>query len=234
MSRATVYMIPCPISEDNLDSIPPETIRILHQLDHFIVEKAKSARRFIKASGHPKPLNDIEICEITSDREEISMLRKWLNLGLNVGVLSEAGCPGIADPGAGVVAEAHRLNNNVVPLVGPSSIIMALMASGFNGQQFSFVGYLPNKKPQLTQRLKQLEQFANKGGTTQIFIETPYRNDFLLTECINTLQDNTYLSISCGLNGPDSVIHTMKISEWKKSEKINFHKIPCIFSIGTL
>jgi 16S rRNA (cytidine1402-2'-O)-methyltransferase len=234
MKASVLYMIPSPVWPDNVESIPSETIRILHSLDHFIVERAKTARRYIKASGHPMPLQQIEIIEMDGAQSEITVLQQWISSGLSIGVISEAGCPGVADPGTTLVAEAHRLKISVVPCVGPSSVLMALMASGFNGQQFSFNGYLPNKKPELTVRLKNLEQIVLKERRTQIFIETPYRNHFLLEECLRTLHEDTVLSLACGLNGPDPYIKTMKIRDWRKLKNIFLHKVPCVFSIGTL
>ena len=234
MKDAILYMIPSPVWPDNVESIPPETIRVLHSLDHFIVERAKTARRYIKASGHPLPLQKIEIVEMDDIKSELSVFKQWISAGMSIGVISEAGCPGVADPGASLVAEAHLMKVSVVPCVGPSSILMALMASGFNGQQFSFNGYLPNKKPELTVMLKNLEQIVQKERRTQIFIETPYRNNFLFEECLRVLQENTSLSLACGLNGPDPFIKTMKIRDWKKLKNIFLHKVPCIFSIGTL
>lgn len=152
--------------------------------------------------------------------------------GTDVGVISEAGCPGIADPGADLVSWAHLHKVQVVPLVGPSSILLALMGSGFSGQSFAFNGYLSNKKPQITTDLKALEQKVKKQHQTQIFMETPYRNGFLVEACLSALEDNTLLCIACNINGDDESIITQSIKQWRKTDFSFYHKKPTIFILG--
>lgn len=232
MTKGTLYMIPCPIVEGRIDSIPPETMRVLHELTHFYVEKAKTARHFLKDSRHPRPLADIQIHEITTQTSENeAFLSKCLS-GTDIGVISEAGCPGIADPGAEAVAWAHQRQISVIPLPGPSSILLALMASGFNGQSFAFNGYLSNKKPILINQLKDLENKLKSSGQTQIFMETPYRNIFMMECAVSTLHKDTRLCVACNISGQDHSIRQMRVSEWKMQDFNEYHKKPCIFIIG--
>lgn len=229
----TVFLIPCPITEGKIDSLSKEAIDVLHQTTHFIVERAKSARHFIKASGHPQPIASLQIHEISENRQELDNFLQHIFQGKNIGIISEAGCPGIADPGAKVVSWAHISGVKVVPLVGPSSILMALISSGMNGQNFAFNGYLSNKKPELIQQLKALETKIYKTGQTQIFMETPYRNDFIISTLLESLRPETYLCIACDINSPHENICKKRIFEWKKDTMINYHKRLCIFIIGT-
>ena len=174
----------------------------------------------------------MQILEITENKKELNEFLQVVHQGTNIGVISEAGCPGVADPGAEVVAWAHLHGIKVVPFVGPSSILLALMASGFNGQNFVFNGYLSNKKPELITQLKALEQKVQKTGQTQIFMETPYRNAFIIETCLDTLNDQTRLCIACDINAPDEYIRQMRVVEWKKAIKGEYHKRPCIYLIG--
>lgn len=225
-------MMPCPIVEKHLDSLSKETIDILHETTHFLVERAKTARHFIKAAQHPTPISDLIIHEITGhDQEDNSFLNNLLR-GENVAVISEAGCPGIADPGALAVAYAHQNGIKVVPLVGPSSILLALMASGFSGQSFVFHGYLSNKKPELIKELRQLESTMLRTGQTQIFMETPYRNGFMLETICSALHPGTKLCVACDINAPTELILSQEVAQWKKFDIMKFHKRPCIFITG--
>jgi 16S rRNA (cytidine1402-2'-O)-methyltransferase len=232
VNTGTLYMIPCPIVEGHLESIPPETIQVLHRLTHFYVEKAKTARHFIKDSGHPTPLSAIQVHEISDQVHENEAFLALILSGVDIGVISEAGCPGIADPGAEAVSWAHKRQISVVPLPGPSSIFMALMASGFNGQSFAFNGYLSNKKPALVQQLKNLESRVKSSSQTQIFMETPYRNAFMLECVVQALHKDTMLCIACNISSPDQNIRRMKVGEWKSQDFSVYHKKPCIFIIG--
>ena len=225
-------MIPCPIVEGHFESIPPETIQVLHRLTHFYVEKAKTARHFIKDSGHPTPLAAIQVHEISDQVHENEAFLALILSGVDIGVISEAGCPGIADPGAEAVSWAHKRQISVVPLPGPSSIFMALMASGFNGQSFAFNGYLSNKKPALVQQLKNLESRVKSSSQTQIFMETPYRNAFMLECVVQALHKDTMLCIACNISSPNQNIRKMKVVEWKSQDFSVYHKKPCIFIIG--
>ncbi len=230
--KGNIFLFPCPIYVGKTESLSAEAIKWLHETTTFVVERAKTARHFIKSTQHPVPIAQLQILEISDDKKELETFLQILHDGINIGVISEAGCPGVADPGAEVVAWAHKQGIKVVPFVGPSSILLALMASGLNGQNFAFNGYLSNKKPELITQLKALEQKVQKTGQTQIFMETPYRNAFIIETCLDTLNDQTRLSIACDINAPDEDIRQMSIREWKKANKGEYHKRPCIYLIG--
>lgn len=225
-------MIPCPIVEENLESLSPESLRWLHQLTHFIVERARTARHFIKRTQHPLAIAQLTIHEMTDNKNENAEFLKLTLSGIDIGVISEAGCPGVADPGAEMAEWAHQNQVRVIPLTGPSSILMALMASGLNGQNFAFNGYLANKKPELIAALKVLEQKVYKTDQTQIFMETPYRNGFIMEVLVQTLNERTKLCVACDVNGPNETIKQQAIKEWKKEKFEVLHKRPCIFLIG--
>lgn len=232
--QGKIFMVPCPITENGIGSLASDTLNVLHSLDHFIVERARTARRFIKESGHPTPINELEILELDKHGKnpELNSFILKAKKGVSIGVISEAGCPGVADPGAEIVSIAHREDIQVSPCVGPSSILLALMSSGMSGQSFCFNGYLSNKKPMLVKQLKELESRANKRDETQIFMDAPYRNEFLLTICIEALRPNTKLCIAVDINAKTEYIKTKKVSDWKKGEFKKFHKRPAIVMIG--
>ena len=232
IQKGRIFLFPCPIFEGKTESLSAESIKWLHETTTFVVEKAKTARHFIKSTQHPVPIALMQILEITENKKELSEFLQVVHQGTNIGVISEAGCPGVADPGAEVVEWAHLHGIKVVPFVGPSSILLALMASGFNGQNFAFNGYLSNKKPELITQLKALEQKVQKTGQTQIFMETPYRNAFIIETCLDTLNEQTRLCIACDINAPDEDIRQMRVVEWKKAIKGEYHKRPCIYLIG--
>ena len=227
-------MVPCPIVEDGLSSLSNEAIHILHRLDHFVVERARTARRFIKTTNHPLPISDLQIFELNKNEpgEGLKPFLAKLLQGTDIGVMSEAGCPGIADPGNLAVQFAHKNDIHVRPLVGPSSILLALIASGMNGQNFAFNGYLPNKGPELSKQLKMLEQKVQKSNQTQIFMEAPYRNEFILQHCLKVLSPNTNLCIACDINAESEYIVTKSIKDWKGTNWKQFHKRPAVFLIG--
>ncbi len=230
--KGNIILFPCPIVDGKIESLSAETMTWLHQTDHFIVERAKTARHFLKAAGHPTPIQQIVIHEITNDPAENEEFLEASILGRNIGVISEAGCPGVADPGAEVADWAHKNDIKVIPLIGPSSILLAVMASGLGGQNFAFNGYLSNKKPELITQLKSLESKIQKTGQTQIFMETPYRNGFVVEICLATLGDQTKLCVACDINASTEDIKQMKIKDWKKQKTDIYHKRPCIFVIG--
>ena len=232
--QGKIYMVPCPIIENGISSLPPATLEVLHSLDHFIVERARTARRFIKESGHPKPIADLEIFELGKHGKAEGLKEFILKSkeGISIGVISEAGCPGVADPGAEIVAVAHREDIQVSPCVGPSSILLALMGSGMSGQSFCFNGYLSNKKPILLKELRDLESRAHKKNETQIFMDAHYRNEFLLSTCQEALRPNTKLCVAVDIGAETEYIKTMKVSEWKASKFKEFHKRPAIVMIG--
>ena len=227
-----LYLIPTFLSE-NFHVLPDKVIEIASQLDEFIVENEKSARKFLK-NINTKISQDKLILHVLDEHstvKEISMLRDVINQKKNIGLMSESGCPAIADPGAAMVKLAHSINVKVIPLTGPSSITLALMASGLNGQSFIFHGYLPRENANRKTKLKLIEKEALKKKQTQIFIETPYRNLQMLADIIETCEENTMLCVACDLTSSDEFIQTKTIGKWKNNiPEIN--KKPAIFLIG--
>lgn len=226
-----LYLIPTTLGEQSPPVIPDYAIQTAGRLKHFVVEKAKTARAALKAMSYPHPLQEAAMIELNERTEEgeLEAFLKVLLEGHSVGVLSEAGCPGVADPGARAVAWAHRHGVPVVPLVGPSSILLALMASGLNGQSFCFHGYLPQQKTELAQRLRKLEQQSAAQNQTQIFIETPYRNEALLEILLTALRPTTQLCIAADLTLPSEFIRTKSAGEWKAQRPPSLHKRPAVF-----
>jgi len=229
-----IWLIPVPLSEDGEAHIPKMVSDLIGELRFFIVERARTARRWMKKLYPEINFEVIEIYELNKHGDNEG-LRNFMSRAFkegNIGLMSEAGCPGIADPGAEVVALAHLMGANVKPLSGPSSILLALMASGFSGQQFTFNGYLPPKRPELKQMLKKLEQQTISTRSTQIFIETPYRNMQVLETCLEILQPHTLLCIAKNISGGDEWICSGTIEMWKKKNIPSLHKSPCIFLIA--
>jgi 16S rRNA (cytidine1402-2'-O)-methyltransferase len=229
-----LYLIPSSLGENTVHTIPQYVIDVVYTLDTFIAERAKTARHFLKALKTPVAFQDMTFYELnkrTMEDEKSTFLQDAIN-GKNVGLLSEAGCPGVADPGAFIVELAHKKGIEVVPFVGPSSILLAMMASGMNGQNFAFVGYLGLKSNERVRDLKRLEQLVKKHNQTQIFIETPYRNMQLIENMLQTLSPNTKLCIAAELTLPTEYIKTKTVSAWRKTELPNLHKKPVIFLIG--
>lgn len=228
-----VYLIPTPLGDNNpLEVIPLRIKKIIENIDYYIVENEKSARGFIKSISPNKAQNKLQIFllnKFTDPQDIPSFLTPCLE-GHDIGILSEAGCPGIADPGAQVVAYAHQQNITVVPISGPSSIFLALMSSGLNGQSFTFHGYLPISKPERKLTLKRIEKTSGELYQSQIFIETPYRNDGLLEDILNTLSPSTLLCVACDLTLPTEFIRTQTVAQWKKN-KVELHKRPSVFII---
>lgn len=225
----TLYLIPLPIAEDALQTLPPAVTTKTSEVTHFFVENLRTARRFLKAL-HPSIIIDsLHFSEIDKHKgADIPTLKKWLKAGIDVGIMSESGCPGIADPGSELVAVAQDLNAAVIPLVGPNSIILALMASGLNGQSFCFHGYLPVKEPFRSQRIKHLEQLSKKENQTQIFIETPYRNNQLVDDFLKNCHDHLRLCIAQNITAENQLIKTRTIAAWKK-QKPSLEKLPTVF-----
>ncbi len=212
--------------------LPISVKKSIEKIDHYIVEHEKSARRFIKSIVPEKTqpsLNFKEINKFTNPEEIPPMLNPCLD-GFDVGVISDAGCPGIADPGARAVHYAHELGIKVVPLVGPSSILLAMMASGFNGQNFAFNGYLPIDKGERKTELKRLEKVSKDFDQSQLFIETPYRNNQMLQSLIENLNPQTRICVACDITLPSEYIKTAPVSLWKKI-KVDLHKRPTLFII---
>ncbi len=233
MSAGKLFLIPSFLGEDNPAIIPDQVKECVQQLNEFIVEDARTARRYLRAIGFKKNFDtEVTIHELDKHaaQQNCALLLQNVLKGNNAGVLSEAGNPCIADPGNELVAFAHNNNIEVVPLVGPSSILLALIASGFNGQQFAFTGYLPIKEPERSRAIKRMEATANTG-TTQLFMETPFRNQKFLDELLRTCSDTTRLCMACDLTLPTQYIRTRRIADWKK-DKPDIHKRYCIFLMG--
>ncbi|WP_262899741.1 SAM-dependent methyltransferase [Winogradskyella alexanderae] len=226
-----LYLIPTRLGDTPPLEVLPMTIKkIIENIDDYIVENEKTARRFIKrvSPGKSQPSLKINVLnKYTSEGERNTFLNPCLK-GTSVGLLSEAGCPAIADPGAEIVSLAHEMKIKVVPLVGPSSLLLALMASGMNGQNFAFNGYLPIDKVERKQKIKTLERLSSEQNQTQIFIETPYRNNKLLEDLTTFLHSDTKLCVACDITLPTEYIKTMTAKEWKKNKE-DFHKRPSIF-----
>lgn len=230
MIPGTLYLIPVPLAENaSAKSFTPYLTDTINQIHEYIVENSKTARRFLKEAGLKIPQSELIVHDYGKhNRENIAEFFSGLLNGKNVGLMSEAGCPGIADPGAEIVAYAHQKGIKVVPLVGPSSILLALMASGFNGQSFTFHGYLPIDKVQRSQKIKELEGLAERNNQTQLFIETPFRNNPMLEEILRSCKPQTKLCIACNLTADDEMVQTKSIAEWNKQVP-DLHKKPVIF-----
>ena len=227
---ATVYLIPSLLHEEGMRSIPSYITDIVMQCTVLFVENERTARRFLKKLDKDIVIDNYEWFTITNDNPNTDSFRKKIKEEKTIGIISEAGCPGIADPGQQLVAIAQELNIEVKPLVGPNSILLALMASGMNGQQFKFAGYLPIKNPERNNAIKDLESESAKKNCTQIFIETPYRNNQLMEALLLICQPLTKVCIAVDLTGPTEFIKTKTVGEWRKS-KPDIHKRPAIFLV---
>ncbi|AMJ67278.1 SAM-dependent methyltransferase [Hymenobacter sp. PAMC 26628] len=231
-----LYLIPTPLADDTAAQVlPPQVVAAVARLPYFLVENVRTARRFVKSVAPARVIEDIRFGVIDKDStpaEVRAALEPLLREGLDAGVLSEAGCPGIADPGAALAAEAHRLGLRVVPLVGPSSLLLALMASGLNGQQFAFHGYLPIEKGPRATAIKALEREAQQRNQSQLFIETPYRNGALFLDLLAHLQPATRLCVAADVTGAGEFICTRPVSEWRRQAAPELHKIPTVFVLG--
>jgi 16S rRNA (cytidine1402-2'-O)-methyltransferase len=231
MPTGTLYLIPVPLADAAAaKSFTPYLVQTINSITEYIVENEKTARKFLKEAGLQTPQSQLIIHDYGKHARnvDISTFFTGLLAGRDAGLMSEAGCPGVADPGADVVAEAHRRGIKVVPLVGPSSILLAIMASGFNGQSFTFHGYLPIDKADRSRRIKELEGFTERLKQTQLFIETPFRNNALLEEILKSCKPNTRLCIACNLTAEDELVKTQTIAAWKKAPP-DLHKKPTIF-----
>lgn len=227
-----LYLIPVTLGETSIDQVlPAYNGDVIKGIRHFIVEDVRSARRFLKQVDKSINIDELTFYPMGKHASSDSFSRYLdpLRNGLPVGVISEAGCPAVADPGSDVVAIAQREGLRVVPLVGPSSIILAVMASGFNGQSFAFHGYLPIDPAARTKKLKQLESLAYTDHQTQLFIETPYRNAKMFDEIVRTCRPKTRLCVAAGITCTNEYIHTHTVSEWKKKGLPDLGKVPAIF-----
>lgn len=231
--RGKLYLIPTTLGNiEPLEVLPISVKKILEKTDHYIVENEKSARRFIKKISPRKPQESlfINVLDKYTNEFESQNYLDACDKGFSIGLLSEAGAPGVADPGASIVKLAHEMKIKVVPLVGPSSILMAMMSSGLNGQNFAFNGYLPIDKSERKKRIKILEKLSLDKDQSQIFIETPYRNEKMFADLLQTLSNNTLLCMAADITLSSEYIKTQSIEDWKK-EKVNIHKRPAIFII---
>ena len=233
MRLGKLFLIPAPLGDGAVEFVIPQgTLDVLHTLRFFVVEELRTARRYLKKAGIKTPIEQLtffELNEHTPETDIAAFLEPVLE-GNDMGLLSEAGAPAVADPGANLIALAHRQHIEVMPLVGPSSLLLALMAAGLNGQSFAFVGYLPVKSQERQQRLRQLEKRSIAERQTQLFIETPYRNRALLNDLLTVCAPHTRLCIAANITMPDAYICTQTIAEWKKTA-VDIHKKPCIFLI---
>jgi len=230
-------LIPCPISDETepWDVLPAANKAVMDALDYFIVENTRTARRFLSKAGVARPIDGLEFRELnehTAAGREVEELVRPLLEGRSAGVISEAGVPGIADPGALVVEACHRRGIRVTPLVGPSSIVLALMASGLNGQSFAFNGYLPVKPPERAQAIRRLERRARSEGQSQLFIETPYRNAGLMEQLLRVLAPATRLTVAADITSPGEFIATHTVEEWRRERLPEIRKRPAIFIVG--
>lgn len=232
MSTGILYLIPVPLGSTAPETVlAPTVLERIRPLSHFVVENAKSARAFLKSVGTETPLQELALSELNEHTppEALEHLLQPLLSGLDAGLLSEAGCPAIADPGADLVALAQRRGVQVVPLIGPSSILLALMASGLNGQRFAFHGYLPAKEAERQKMLRDLEAESRKRRQTQIFIETPYRNRQMFESIRQTCQPGTRVTIATDLTLPGEMVRTLSIAEWKKQAPPEIERRPTVF-----
>lgn len=231
--QGVLYLIPTTLGDNEPLEVLPATVKtVIENTNTFIVENDKTARRFIKRITPDKSqpaLNMFHLNKFTDPSDLPSFLEPCLN-GENVGLLSEAGCPGVADPGADIVSIAHQSNIKVVPLVGPSSILMAIMSSGMNGQSFAFNGYLPIDKHERKNEIKRLERLSFEHNQSQLFIETPYRNNKMLEDLSNYLEQNTNVCVACDITLASEFIKTLPAKAWKKNI-VDLHKRPTIFII---
>ncbi|UCV13101.1 SAM-dependent methyltransferase [Dechloromonas denitrificans] len=228
----TLYLIPVPLGPTAPEhSLPANVLDTIRPLEHFVVEQAKTARAFLKAAGTNKALQELQLEELNehTKSDALDHLLTPLRLGHDVGLLSEAGCPAVADPGANLVALAQKEGIRVVPLIGPSSLLLALMASGLNGQRFAFQGYLPAKEVDRSKALRDLESESRKRQQTQLFIETPYRNRAMFDAILQTCQPATRLTVATDLTLPGESVLTRTIAQWKKQAPPEIERRPTVF-----
>lgn len=233
MKPGTLYLIPTPLGDDSqlADSLPTPALESIRHLDYFIVEHAKTARCFLSQAKTDKPLQQLELAELSEHTPAAALagLLAPLLAGRDAGLLSEAGCPGVADPGANLVELAHRHQVPVQPLIGPSSLLLGLMASGLNGQCFAFHGYLPVEDAARNKSIQNLEAESQRKKQTQLFIETPYRNQKMLAALLNTCRPNTRLCVACDLTLSTQMIVTRSISDWKRLPQPDLNRRPTVF-----
>lgn len=230
MAKGTLYLIPVGLGGEVVGLLPPRTLEVVRTLSFFIAENPKSARAFLKTAGHPRPLQEltIETLDEHTPATRLQALLQPLEQGTDCGLMSEAGAPAVADPGAPLVRHAHSLGIRVAPLVGPCAPLLAIMASGLNGQRFSFHGYLPVERVPRARRVIELEKESEAKSTAQIFIEAPYRNDAMLATILETCRSDTLLSIAAELTLPGEFVRTLTIAEWK-TQTPDLNRRPAVF-----
>ena len=229
-----LFLIPCPIAENTSSEVlSPQILATIQQTTHFLVENVRTARRFISELKLGIQIDSLvfEVLDKDTQPKTVTDFYKKHSSVEYIGVISEAGCPGVADPGALAVSIAQQQNIEVIPLVGPSSILLGLMGSGFSGQSFAFIGYLPIDKAARIRKIEQLEREVAKWGQTQIFIETPYRNNAMLEDLIAQCAPDSLICIACDVTAPTGFVQTKKASDWAKAQP-DLHKKPCIFLLG--
>ncbi len=233
MQKTVLYLIPVNLVEDQFEVLPDYALKIVREMDEFVVENEKSARAFLKRIGSTIPQASylLHLLNEHSTAADQSILSDVLKKRKNIGLMSEAGCPGIADPGSELVRMAHESGIEVIPLIGPSSIFLGLMGSGLNGQSFTFHGYLPRESNLRKNKLRDIERDALKKNQTQIFIETPYRNDQMLADMLEVLNPETRICIGVNLTSPQQFLKTNTVLQWKKKVP-SLHKNPTVFLIG--
>ncbi len=236
MTQGRLILFPVPIGAEEIDmSLPMKNQDLLATCHTFIVEEIRTARRFLKKAGYPHAIDDTTFYTLNehTTHEEIGGYLDAIDRGENVGLLSEAGLPCVADPGAMITRVAQRRGIEVIPMVGPSSLMLALMASGFNGQSFAFNGYLPVDKGKRAAAIRHLEERLHREHQTQLFIEAPYRNNQMLESLCSVLQPNTMICVACDLTLPTQIVRSLPSGKWKSErEKINLHKRNTVFLIG--
>lgn len=233
MTKGSLYLLPMSLGETELDGIIPEaTLKQLIEFKHLVVENIKTTRRYLKKISRDVDIDSITFYELNKHTkpEEVIRFLNACSQGVDVGLISEAGCPAVADPGSELVKIAHRKGIRVIPMVGPNSILLALMGSGFNGQSFKFNGYLSRDKSKRKHEIRSLESEVKKG-TTQLFMETPFRNMPFLEDLLATLHPDTQLCIAADITLETEFIQTKSVKDWKKNTP-DLHKRPCIFAIG--
>jgi len=232
VSTGTLYLIPVPLGPTSpASALTPDVLAAIKPLTHFVVEQAKTARAFLKAVGTVLPLQELKLEELNEHTraDALEALLSPLRAGHDIGLLSEAGCPAVADPGANLVALAQKENIRVVPFIGPSSLLLSLMASGLNGQRFAFQGYLPAKEVDRSKALRELEAESRKKQQTQLFIETPYRNRQMFDAILSSCQAATRLCVATDLTLPGEYIRTQTIETWKKQTPPEIERRPTVF-----
>lgn len=231
MMKGKLYLIPSPLGDNApVEVIPGPTLELLQHISTYVVEEVRTARRYLSAAGLKGHIGELEFHELNehTSQEEVEGYAKLFEDGRDVGLITEAGLPAVADPGSALVALCHKKGIEVVPHVGPSSLMLALMASGLNGQSFTFNGYLPAKTDERRNAIKDIEKTSRIHRQTQLFIETPYRNDSMMADLLQVCQPSTRICIAANITMPDAFIKTKTVSEWRK-ENLTIGKRPCVF-----